>query len=54
MTTFAKIEDILADVVSPAIAQHGGIIQLLSYDEEKKNVHVKLTGSCVTRGRRGN
>ena len=47
MTTFAKIEDILADVVSPAIAQHGGVIQLLSYDEEKKNVHVKLTGACA-------
>ena len=47
MTTFAKIEDILADVDSPAIAQHGGVIQLLSYDEEKKNVHVKLTGACA-------
>jgi len=47
MTTFAKIENILADVISPTIAQHGGLIQLLSYDEEKKNVHVKLTGSCA-------
>ena len=47
MTTFAKIENILADVIAPTIAQHGGLIQLLSYDEEKKNVHVKLTGSCA-------
>ena len=47
MTTFAKIENILADVIAPSIAQHGGLIQLLSYDEEKKNVHVKLTGSCA-------
>ena len=47
MTTFAKIENILADVIAPTISQHGGLIQLLSYDEEKKNVHVKLTGSCA-------
>jgi len=47
MTTFVKIENILADVIAPTIAQHGGLIQLLSYDEEKKNVHVKLTGSCA-------
>ena len=47
MTTFAKIENILADVIAPSIAQHGGLIQLLSYDKEKKNVHVKLTGSCA-------
>ena len=47
MTIFAKIENILADVIAPSIAQHGGLIQLLSYDEEKKNVHVKLTGSCA-------
>ena len=47
MTTFAKIENILADVIAPSIAQHGGLIKLLSYDEEKKNVHVKLTGSCA-------
>jgi Fe-S cluster biogenesis protein NfuA len=47
MTTFAKIENILADVIAPTIAQHGGLIQLLSYDKEKKNVHVKLTGSCA-------
>jgi len=47
MTTFAKIENILADVIAPSIAQHGGLIQLLSYDKEKKNVHVELTGSCA-------
>ena len=47
MTTFAKIENILADVISPTIAQHGCLIQLLSYDEEKKNFHVNLTGSCA-------
>ncbi len=44
---FAKIEDVLADQVAPSIAQHGGVIQLLSYDEENKNVHVKLSGSCA-------
>jgi Fe-S cluster biogenesis protein NfuA len=48
MTLFAKIESALADRVAPAIAMHGGSIELLSYDEEAKNVHVKLTGSCVS------
>lgn len=47
MTLFAKIESALADRVAPAIAMHGGSIELLSYDEEAKNVHVKLTGSCA-------
>ena len=47
MTIFAKIEDALADKVAPSIAMHGGHIQLLSYDEDTKNVHVKLTGSCA-------
>ena len=47
MTTFAKIEDALADKVAPSIAMRGGHIQLLSYDEDTKNVHVKLTGSCA-------
>ena len=47
MTVFAKIEDALADQVAPAIAMHGGQIQLLSYDEDSKNVHVKLSGSCA-------
>jgi|TARA_R100000093_G_C1873552_1_gene52034 Fe-S cluster biogenesis protein NfuA len=47
VTVFAKIEDALADQVAPAIAMHGGQIQLLSYDADTKNVHVKLSGSCA-------
>ena len=41
------IENVLAEHVSPSLAMHGGSIELLSYDEESKNVHVKLTGSCA-------
>ena len=47
LTLFAQIEDIIADKVAPSIAMHGGQIQLLNYDEEEKNVHVKLSGSCA-------
>ena len=47
MTMFAQIEDVLADQVAPAIHMHGGVIQLLPYDEDTKNVHVKLSGSCA-------
>ena len=47
MTMFAQIEDVLADQVAPALHMHGGVIQLLSYDEDTKNVHVKLSGSCA-------
>ena len=47
MIAFTQIENALADKVAPAIAMHGGHIQLLSYDEYTKNVHVKLSGSCA-------
>ena len=47
MTLFAQIEDVIADKVAPNIAMHGGMIQLLDYNEETKNVHVKLSGSCA-------
>tara|TARA_R110002020_G_scaffold82192_1_gene203535 strand:+ start:760 stop:1023 length:264 start_codon:yes stop_codon:yes gene_type:complete len=47
MIAFTQIEDALADKVAPSIAMHGGQIQLLSYDEHTKNVHVKLSGSCA-------
>ena len=47
MTMFAKIEDILADKIAPYMTMHGGTIKLLNYDEEIKNVHVELGGSCA-------
>ena len=47
LTLFAQIEDIIADKIAPSIAMHGGQIKLLNYDEEEKNVHVKLSGSCA-------
>ena len=47
MTLFDQIEDVIADQVAPNIALHGGMIQLLDYNEEEKTVHVKLSGSCA-------
>jgi Fe-S cluster biogenesis protein NfuA len=47
MTIFAQVEDLLADEIAPSLFMHGGSVQLMDYDEESKNVHVKLTGSCA-------
>ena len=47
MTIFAQVEDLLADEVAPALFMHGGSVQLMDYDKDSKNVHVKLTGSCA-------
>ena len=47
MTIFAQVEDLLSDEVAPALFMHGGSVQLMNYDEDSKNVHVKLTGSCA-------
>ena len=47
MTIFAQVEDLLADEIAPALFSHGGSVQLMNYDEDSKNVHVKLTGSCA-------
>lgn len=47
MTMFAKIEDVLADKIAPYMTMHGGTIKLLDYNEEVKNVHVELGGSCA-------
>mgnify|MGYP004452905795 FL=1 len=47
MTIFAQVEDLLADEIAPSLFLHGGSVQLMDYDEESKNVHVKLTGSCA-------
>ena len=47
MTIFAQVEDLLADEIAPSLFMHGGSVQLMDYDEDSKNVHVKLTGSCA-------
>jgi Fe-S cluster biogenesis protein NfuA len=47
MTIFAQVEDLLADEIAPSLFLHGGSVQLMDYDEDSKNVHVKLTGSCA-------
>ena len=45
MSIKMDIENVLAEYVSPSIAMHGGIIELLDYDEDSRNVHVRLSGS---------
>ena len=42
-----KIVETIDKYITPSIALHGGKIELLSYDKEDKNVHVKLSGSCA-------
>ena len=47
MTIFAQVENILADEIAPSLFLHGGSVELIDYDQNSKNVHVKLTGSCA-------
>ena len=42
-----KIIETIDKHIAPSLAFHGGKIELLSYDKEKKHVHVKLSGSCA-------
>ena len=46
-----SIEDNIIETIdkhiTPSVALHGGKIELLSYDKEKKHVHVKLSGACA-------
>jgi Fe-S cluster biogenesis protein NfuA len=39
-----KIEKILDDQIRPALASHGGDIQVIDFDNNK--LYVKLTGGC--------
>ena len=47
MSIKMDIENVLAEYVSPSLAMHGGIIELLDYNEDSRNVHVRLSGSCA-------
>jgi|TARA_R110000744_G_scaffold31607_3_gene74250 Fe-S cluster biogenesis protein NfuA len=47
VTTSSDIEQILEEQISPYLSLHGGAIELLDYNNETRNVHVKLTGSCA-------
>lgn len=42
----AKIEEVLT-MIRPALRMDGGGIELVSYDEEKGIVSVKMQGACV-------
>jgi len=39
-----KIETLLKDQVAPALAAHGGAVELIDVDNDK--VFIKLTGGC--------
>jgi Fe-S cluster biogenesis protein NfuA len=39
-----KIEKVLDDQIRPALASHGGDIQVIDFDNNK--LYVKLTGGC--------
>ena len=43
--TVADIDRVLSEQIAPYLAMHGGAVELLDYDHETGNVHVKLTGS---------
>jgi NFU1 iron-sulfur cluster scaffold homolog, mitochondrial len=47
VSILAQIEDILDGRVKPSIQADGGDVELVSYDEMTKTVHVRLRGSCV-------
>ena len=47
MSLSEDIEKVLDEHVAPSLAMHGGAIELLDYNEDTGNVHVKLTGSCA-------
>jgi Fe-S cluster biogenesis protein NfuA len=47
MSLSEDIEKVLGEHVAPSLAMHGGAIELLDYNEDTGNVHVKLTGSCA-------
>ena len=47
VTTSEDIDGVLTEHIGPMLAMHGGSIELLNYDAETGNVHVKLSGSCA-------
>ncbi|MBN1333303.1 MAG: NifU family protein [Synergistales bacterium] len=41
-----RIRDIMDKYVRPALQSHGGDGEIVSFDQEKGEVKVRLTGSC--------
>ena len=42
--TKKQIEEFIENEINPSLAVHGGFLELMSYDEEKDIVHVKMGG----------
>jgi len=40
------VEKVLAEVVNPALAAHGGGVELVDVSDEEGKVKVRLTGAC--------
>ncbi len=43
-----KIKEVLNREVFPYLNEHGGGIELESYDEKKQNLELRLMGQCCT------
>lgn len=41
-----QIESFITNEISPVLGQHGGGVELVSYDQESKTVFVKMIGAC--------
>lgn len=46
MTTQEKIQKVIDEKISPALATHGGDISFVSFDEQSGVLSVQLTGAC--------
>ena len=50
MDTNTNLEKSIADAINairPALQNDGGDIEFVKYDQDTKNVHVKLKGACA-------
>lgn len=41
-----EIESVMEQYITPNVAQHGGQINVLSFDEDTGLLHTQLSGSC--------
>lgn len=48
MTTEEKIQKVIDEKITPALAAHGGDVTFESFDEESGVLSVKLVGACGT------
>ncbi|HHV47165.1 MAG TPA: NifU family protein [Tissierellia bacterium] len=44
----AEIIKVLEEVIKPQLRLHGGDIEILEFDEEKRQLRLRLLGQCCT------